>query len=102
MILSLSKPNSNDDQFFSTCQWFINIYLLNFTPDRNINKLYYTKLRPRIIFSLAYLMLMEILRTDKLDSLGRIIKKSIPVKLQVYNANPSITRIMIILFFSNI
>ena len=47
-------------------------------------------------------MLMEILRTDKLDSLGRIIKKSIPVKLQVYNANPSITRIMIILFFSNI
>ena len=47
MILSLSKPNSNDDQFFSTCQWFINIYLLNFTPDRNINKLYLHKAKTK-------------------------------------------------------
>ena len=43
MILSLSKSNRSDGQFFSTYQWFINIYLLNFTPDRNINKFYFSQ-----------------------------------------------------------
>lgn len=41
------KSNSSDDQFFSTFQCFINIYLFNFTPDRNVNKFYLHKAKSK-------------------------------------------------------
>ena len=53
MILSLSKSNRSDGQFFSTYQWFINIYLLNFTPDRNINKFYFSQFSRSVVSNSA-------------------------------------------------
>lgn len=69
------KSNNSDDQFFSTFQFFINIYLFNFTPDRNVNKFYLHKAKSKdnFQFSIPHAGGNTKNRSDS-NSLGRIIK----------------------------